>query len=61
MVQAGVSALVSAFGGQTEGENRFVDFEQTAQQIFHAMHRQMPESQRATVRRDRLFGRADTQ
>lgn len=34
MVEAGVSVLREAFGGQTEGQNRFVDFEEVATRVL---------------------------
>lgn len=34
MIEAGVMVLREAFGGQTEGQNRFVDFEEVVRRIL---------------------------
>lgn len=34
LIEAGVGVLRDAFGGETEGANRFVDFSQTVQAIL---------------------------
>ena len=36
MIADGVAALRRAFGGETEGANRFVDFAQTAEAVIAA-------------------------
>ncbi len=36
MVEAGVSILRREFGGETEGQNRFVDFPATARALLQA-------------------------
>ena len=40
MIEAGVAELVRTLGGQTEGENRFVDFPEMAKSLFRAMWQQ---------------------
>ena len=34
MIEAGVATLVCHFGGETEDDNRIVDFEESAKKIF---------------------------
>ena len=36
MIEAGRAALREAFGGETEGANRFIDFEETAASVLRA-------------------------